>query len=1225
MPLAVDALAVVPVIRDSFDRLMDSILHPAVRLTARGKVSRWNAAAAVRFGWLAKDRMLGDIAPAAVVAELEAALAADGDDVALTNGWGRLLRLSARDRLWISDPPQADAFADMSAALVWEYDGVAPSSADDLRLVAANAASEMIGGQQPMRSLLGRQRREMQQVESLSDVYIRVARTGQREVVRDLRGLDGRLYDADVFAMPPNRLAVSFYDVTLTRTSEHGYRRMFERSHDAILIIDATTALIADANPVAQAAYGRTRAELVGQPVTGFAQHARADIMGRVLQAGSLRFETIHLRPDGTKIYFEVHANSIDYQGTPAVMAIMRDVTEQTMARLALAASEERYRALVTNVPVVLWTITAELESMFLSPSVAAVTGFPAEEMTGTSKWWDRMEPRAVARITEAITALFRDGTPFDVEYRYCRKDGSWVWLAAQATHTYEEDGRQLMDGVTQDVTERKRGELQQIGLAGFGRRAVTETDIRALMQDACTTIAEVLEVPMASVLLYVPEENRYRVMAAHGMEVPDSFRVPNEPDRLVAKVVTSDRPLTYDLMANPGFNATDMLALGTRAGVVAPISAGAARYGILHAHTTEPRKFSPRDEAFVQSMANVLAEAMQRGSAGRELERREAQLSDAQSIAHIGSLEIDVETGAMHWSDELYRIAGLEPQSRPVTAELVAELVPPEVNSWFLSWGELLADGDVIDSEYIMFRADNRQARTVRARARKVLDRITGRWKIIGTLQDVTDYRDAEAALLDRERRLQLIVARLPVILWSTDNELRVNSLTGAGFGASNDRAIGSLDLSLRDLIGTPPAASRKRLESALAGMSVTFDTKHGQRDLRVNIEPLRDERGAIVGTVGIAFDTTEERRAARHNRNLMAQLRSAAAEWRDTFDSIRAPLVIVDHQGNVARMNSAALECSRFTRYAQAIGQPVSELGKDAIWSDVEAIASASASHHKAISLQGGDRDGRAWDLLASPAAGRHTIVIASDVTELVRMQERLLRSERMSEMGALVAGVAHEVRNPLFGISATLDAFEKKHGLEQFGNYIGALREQVDRMSQLMHELLEYGRPLAAVLEPACIAVVVNTAVAAAGTLAAAHGVTVLSRVPPSLVEVPMDRPRMLQVFDNLLANAIQHSDYGAVVEVSAEVVDQQTVRIAIEDRGPGFDTSDMPRLFEPFFTRRRGGTGLGLSLVRRIIEEHNGKVAAANREGGGAVMIVTLPVSLPVSLPVAGGQG
>jgi len=203
---------------------------------------------------------------------------------------------------------------------------------------------------------------------------------------------------------------------------------------------------------------------------------------------------------------------------------------------------------------------------------------------------------------------------------------------------------------------------------------------------------------------------------------------------------------------------------------------------------------------------------------------------------------------------------------------------------------------------------------------------------------------------------------------------------------------------------------------------------------------------------------------------------------------------------------------------------------------------------------------------------------------------------------------------VRNPLFGISATLDAFENHYDMEEFREYIAALREQVDRMSQLMHELLEYGRPFASALHPECIALVVHGSVANAASLARQRDVTLQSAVPPSLMAVPMDRPRMAQVFDNLIANAIQHSRPGGVVSISAEVTgDGRWARIAVEDQGSGFREDDLPRLFEPFFTRRRGGTGLGLSIVHRILDEHGGTVVASNREGGGASMVVTLPIA------------
>ena len=376
-----------------------------------------------------------------------------------------------------------------------------------------------------------------------------------------------------------------------------------------------------------------------------------------------------------------------------------------------------------------------------------------------------------------------------------------------------------------------------------------------------------------------------------------------------------------------------------------------------------------------------------------------------------------------------------------------------------------------------------------------------------------------------------------------------------------------------------------------------------------------LRDTLGSVIGTVGIAFDVTEERRVAEANRGLLAQVHEAAREWRETFDSIHAPIIITDADARLRRMNRAALQLTRFTEYAQAIGQPLVELGDDAVWSDIDALARAGATRGgEAIALQGVDRDGRSWDLLASASARPgQTIIVASEVTELVRMQEKLRRSERMSEMGALVAGVAHEVRNPLFGISATLDAFEVTFGNAQHQQFVVALREQVERMNELMHELLEYGRPVAAASQAEDLVQLIHAAISSVGPLARLAGATVRTHVAAgSDVRVKMDRARMQQVFENLLKNAIEHSPAGGVVDVSLALEGKQ-VAIIVEDRGKGFQESDIVHIFEPFFTRRRGGTGLGLSLVWRIVEEHNGTVRASNRPGGGASMTVLLPIA------------
>jgi PAS domain S-box-containing protein len=1097
-----------------------------------------------------------------------------------------------------------------SAILVWEYDPPLVSPGD-LRLIAANRATEVIGPRWPMREWIGRARREMQPgIDALDDLYLDVARSGGTRRLRGLRDDRGRIFDACVFALEPGRVAVSFDNVTEGRQIEEAHRAIFERTHDTILIIDPDTEVVLETNPAAQAVYGR---DIVGLSMFELSKNHREGMSAKIINAGFVHFETTHLRADGGEIHLDVHARPIVREGRTVVAGISRDVTDQVEARRALQASEEKYRTIVENVPVILWTTDATGSVGFLSGGIERVTGFASEEVS-RSLWLSRIDPADHPRLTAAYRALFEHNTPFEVEYRFLRKDGRRAWFLDQSGRSYEKDGQRLADGVTQDITERKRAELQQLALAELGRRALGQNEAQAMMDDACRTVAMVLEVPMTSVLLYEGSENAFFVAATYGVEIPPGFRVPNLPDRLAAQTFAGDEAITYDNVPEERrFDTVDLARLDTRAGMCVPISGRERRFGVLHAHTHEPRLFTARETAFLQATANVLAEALQRSGAERELERRQVQLANAQELAHIGSLELDVDSGRIEWSDEMYRIAGLEPRSRPIDASLVEPLVTAEIRALLTPDHPQLARGEIVEVDHPVYGADGRR-RIVRSRVRLVSDRSTGRRKIVATVQDITEKREADAALRDRERRLQLIVARLPVILFSTDAELRINSLTGAGFEPIGEGLTDTLRFRLPDLISDPPGGPEEGALAALRGQSVSYETTHGARELRVHIEPLFDEGGNAAGTVGIAFDMTEEKRVSRANSALLEQLHDAAEEWRDTFDSIQAPLVITDDEACVVRMNAAALRLSRHDSHTHAAGAPLQTLGTDAIWKELDALARASAGQGEAISLQGVDADGRSWDLLASRSARGQTIIIATDVTELVRMQDRLLRTERMSEMGALVAGVAHEVRNPLFGISATLDAFENHYDMEEFREYIAALREQVDRMSQLMHELLEYGRPFASVLHPECIALVVNGSVANAGTLARQHHVTLQSSVPLSLVSVPMDRPRMAQVFDNLIANAIQHSRAGGVVSISAQVLeDGRWARITVEDRGPGFREDDLQRIFEPFFTRRRGGTGLGLSVVQRIVDEHGGTVVASNREGGGASMIVTLPIA------------
>ncbi len=330
----------------------------------------------------------------------------------------------------------------------------------------------------------------------------------------------------------------------------------------------------------------------------------------------------------------------------------------------------------------------------------------------------------------------------------------------------------------------------------------------------------------------------------------------------------------------------------------------------------------------------------------------------------------------------------------------------------------------------------------------------------------------------------------------------------------------------------------------------------------------------GAEDARLAYVLDVTEARRAA-------VSLRTAAEEWQATFDAVDAPVLVLDGPSReIVRINRAALELARLRPESLTAMSGTEPWATGAHLADIAGQSGAPA-------LDQVSEGGRVWLVSASPLSEGRLIVMLREVTNLVALQDSLRRSEAMAAMGTLVAGVAHEVRNPLFGMSATLDAVEQRFGSDPAQEpFLRAMRRELDRISRLMRDLLEYGRP----------------------PLASVH---IDNEVGARAGELPMDAGRLAQVFQNLIENAVQHSPAGGRVRVVAELTKTAAI-VSVLDSGPGFRPQDIARIFDPFFSQRRGGTGLGLSIVQRIVEQHGGRIEAGNRPEGGASVSVILPL-------------
>jgi signal transduction histidine kinase len=173
---------------------------------------------------------------------------------------------------------------------------------------------------------------------------------------------------------------------------------------------------------------------------------------------------------------------------------------------------------------------------------------------------------------------------------------------------------------------------------------------------------------------------------------------------------------------------------------------------------------------------------------------------------------------------------------------------------------------------------------------------------------------------------------------------------------------------------------------------------------------------------------------------------------------------------------------------------------------------------------------------------------------------------------------------------------------------------LRDEVGRLTVLMEELLEYGKPFRGELFLVPIEEMISRSIRACMPAAEVAHVTLVSDVEDGLPNIRIDRRRLSKVFVNLIENAIQHSPSATTVRVEARRVNdggQDWVQCAIRDMGPGILEQDVPKIFEPFFSKRRGGTGLGLAIAQRIMQEHGGNLIAANNPTGGACMIARFP--------------
>lgn len=411
------------------------------------------------------------------------------------------------------------------------------------------------------------------------------------------------------------------------------------------------------------------------------------------------------------------------------------------------------------------------------------------------------------------------------------------------------------------------------------------------------------------------------------------------------------------------------------------------------------------------------------------------------------------------------------------------------------------------------------------------------------------------------------------------------------------------------------PDIGERVREElgkSMRAQLPMSFEEFVPAWDAWVEFWTLPSDSGLLV----YLKDTSEVHRQRAMRERLASKIERAATEWQQLFDAMDTPILVLDAHGRILRLNEQARRVAG-KDYRSLIGGNVHFAGDAEFWQSVGRLTADVQLGRSTRELKSEDKKtGRTWDIRAthftlpedSPA---RVIVQAHDVTDVVALENRVRIMDKLSTIGTVTAGVAHEVRNPLFSISSLVDALESSlPDSSELSPFLDRLRRQVERLRNLMADLLEFGKASVPDTMVASIVPVIESAMANATPVESS--VSVRLEVEPGLPTLMMDAGRLELVFRNLIENALQHSPADGEVVIQAKA-EGAWLQLSVADRGAGFEQGDVAHVFEPFFTRRRGGTGLGLSIVQRIVMEHHGSVLVHNRDGGGAEVVVRLPLA------------
>ncbi|MGA9110507.1 MAG: PAS domain S-box protein [Smithella sp.] len=490
---------------------------------------------------------------------------------------------------------------------------------------------------------------------------------------------------------------------------------------------------------------------------------------------------------------------------------------------------------------------------------------------------------------------------------------------------------------------------------------------------------------------------------------------------------------------------------------------------------------------------------------------------------------------------------------------------------------------------------------------------------------QDITQRKLEANALRESERQYKLITEKMTDIVWIADMDLKVIYVTPSVHKVLGFTPEETKNQTLKEKL-TPNSLANgmEKLARELAiekkgdgdpNRTVNLVLEYYHRDgstrwLETIISGIRNDQGVLTGLHGVSRDITKRKLAEEKFYKI----------FMTTPDCIAITRL---KDGLIKDVNQGFEDIVGWKREV-AIGTKTTEPPLD-FWVDLSERDFLTAELgmgrdilHRQIEFKRSDNSVRTGIYSARPinVDGEESLIfILQDITEQKRMEKELAESNKTKLMNQIASGVAHEVRNPLHAIQAiseamAIDMDEKS----DHRDYLVHIKTQVGRLSHLMNDLLDLGKPIQSSLFGQ--ALLTEIATAALGYWMEAHPqqsqrVKIVNNLQHDAL-VLADSNKIQQVIINLMENAAQNSPKDETILLGLSKASERYLMVEVIDRGVGLKSQDQFKVFEPFYTTRKGGTGLGLSLCKHIIENHGGTIEIFNnKDVPGCTARFTIP--------------